>query len=122
MTGRLERASLWEKLVTGKEKLLQKTEMLGKKSDASGGGLQTLLGRAVEDLSLTERLKYAGTWVAFRIYAPPHKVSREGIEYVDVRLRRIEAYGESMAECAAQLRSRNLDAPDFEFIPLKPPY
>ena len=97
--------------------------MLGKKSDAaSGGGLQTLLGRAVEDLSLTERLKYAGTWVAFRIYAPPHKVSREGIEYVDVRLRRIEAAGESMAECAAQLRHRNLDAADFEFFPLKPPY
>ena len=113
---------MWGKLVAGKEKLLQKTEMLGKKSDASGGGPQTLLGRAVEDLSLTERLQYAGTWMAFRIYAPPHKVSREGIEYVDVRLRRIEAYGESMAECSAQLRSRNLDPADFEFFPLKPPY
>ena len=109
--------------MAGKEKLLQKTEMLGKKSEADpGGGLQTLLGRAVEDLALTERLKYVGTWVAFRIYAPPHKISRDGIEYVDVRLRRIEATGESMEECAAQLRHRNLDPADFEFFPLKPPY
>ncbi|MBI3894811.1 MAG: hypothetical protein HY313_02660 [Acidobacteria bacterium] len=97
--------------------------MAGKKSNiASGGSGQALIGRAVEDLSLAERLQYAGTWVAFRMYSPPQKITREGIEYVDVRLQRIEAAGGSVEECAAQLRNRNLDPTEFEFFPLKPPY
>jgi hypothetical protein len=76
----------------------------------------------VEELSLAERIQYANQWIAFRIYTPPHKVSRDGVEYVDVRVRRVEAAGKSMEECVAQLRQRGLDPSEFEFTILKPPY
>jgi hypothetical protein len=76
----------------------------------------------VEELSLAERLQYANRWVAFRIYTPPEKIIRDGMEYVDVRVRKVEAAGGSMEECAAQLRRRNLDPAEFEFTILKPPY
>ena len=94
---------------------------MGTKTDASRD-LKNLLGRAVEDLSVSDRLQYANTWVAFRLYSPPQKVTRDGTEYVDVRLRRIEAAGHSIEECMAELRRRNLDPTEFEFTPLKPPY
>jgi len=97
--------------------------MAGKKlqavADADASGL---IGRAVEDLSLSERWKHMNQWVAFQIYHPPKKVTRDGIEYVDVRLRKIEAAGDSMEECLSQLHSRNLDPAEFEFTILKPPY
>ena len=80
------------------------------------------VGRAVEELTLSERWKHAGKWVAFRIYTPPEKVSRDGIEYVDARLRKIEAFGEGFEECLSQLRSRDWDPAEFEFTLLKPPY
>ena len=97
--------------------------MPGKKSaTATAADLSSLLGRAVEDLSLSERWRYVGKWVAFQIYTPPHKVTRDGIEYVDVRLRRIEAVGDSVEDCIARLRRRDLDPTEFEFTPLKPPY
>lgn len=97
--------------------------MPGKKAaTAPGADLASLVGRAVEDLSLPERWQYAGKWVAFQIYSPPQKVTRDGMEYVDVRLRRIEAVGSSVEECIAQLQRRNLDPAEFEFTPLKPPY
>lgn len=89
---------------------------------ATSPALNSLLGRAVEDLSVADRLRYANTWVAFRLYSPPQKVSRDGIEYVDVRLRRIEAAGHSVEACVTELRRRNLDPTEFEFTPLKPPY
>ena len=37
-------------------------------------------------------------------------------------LRRIEAIGDSAAECARQLAERGLDPRRFEFTLLKPPY
>ena len=89
---------------------------------AGATDLKRLVGRSVEDLSVADRLQYANTWIAFRLYSPPHKVTKEGVEYVDVRLRRIEAAGRSVEECMAQLRQRNLDPAEFEFTPLKPPY
>ena len=94
---------------------------MGTKTAASHD-LNSLVGRAVEDLSVSDRLQYANTWVAFRLYSPPQKVTRDGIEYVDVRLRRIEAAGHSIEECITELRRRNLDPTEFEFTPLKPPY
>ena len=97
--------------------------MPGKKSaTATAAHLSHLIGRAVEDLGLSERWRFAGKWVAFQIYSPPHKVTRDGIDYTDVRLRRIEAVGDSVEECVAQLRRRNLEPTEFEFTPLKPPY
>jgi hypothetical protein len=89
---------------------------------AGASDLKSLVGRAVEDLTLTDRLQYANTWVAFRLYSPPSKVTKDGVEYVDVRLRRIEAAGRSVEELIAQLASRGLDPKEFEFTPLKPPY
>ncbi len=98
-------------------------DMAGKKSQTvENANAEGLIGRAVEDLSLSERWKHTNRWVAFRIYHPPQKVTRDGIEYVDVRLRRIEAAGNSLEECLSQLRSRNLDPAEFEFTILKPPY
>ena len=84
--------------------------------------LKSLVGRAVEDLGLTDRHQYANTWIAFRLYSPPHKVTKDGVEFVDVRLRRIEAAGGSVEELMAQLTARGLDPKEFEFTPLKPPY
>ena len=81
-----------------------------------------LVGRAVEDLNLSERWKHTNKWVAFRIYAPTGKVTRDGVEFVDVRQRKIEAVGKTIEECVAQLRGRNLDPAEYEFTVLKPPY
>ena len=81
-----------------------------------------LIGRKVEDLSLSERLHFANQWLAFRIYTPPGKVTRDGLEYADVRERRIEASGSSPQECLAQLRARQLDPSEFEVTILKQPY
>ncbi len=94
----------------------------GATQTAGAHDVKTLIGRAVEDLSVTDRLQYANTWIAFRLYSPPHKVTKDGVEYVDVRLRRIEAAGKSIEELIAQLRQRSLDPKEFEFTPLKPPY
>ena len=89
---------------------------------AGASHLKSLVGRSVEDLSVTDRLQYANTWLAFQLYSPPHKVTKDGVEYVDVRLRRIEAAGKSVEDLIAQLRARGLDPKEFEFTPLKPPY
>lgn len=96
---------------------------MGKRTqEAASNDVASLIGRKVEDLSLSERLQYANQWVAFRIYTPPGKVSRDGMEYVDVRVRKIEAAGNSLEECMAQLRHRQLNPAEFEFTILKPPY
>ena len=41
---------------------------------------------------------------------------------IDLRSRRVEAAGNSMEECAAQLRRQNLNPAEYEFTILKPPY
>ena len=94
----------------------------GKAQTRARGSAEGLVGRRVEELSLAERLQYANQWVAFRIYAPPGKVTRDGMEYVDVRVRKVEAAGRSIEECLSQLRRRNLDPSEFEFTILKQPY
>ena len=82
-----------------------------------------LIGRRVEELSLPERLQYANKWVAFRIYTPTtEKIVRDGAESLDVRLRNVEAAGDSPQELVAQLRRRNLDPAEYEFTILKQPY
>ena len=97
--------------------------MAGNNSRSANGSTPTgLVGRAVEELDLNERWKFTNAWVAFRIYAPPGKVTRDGVEFVDVRQRKIEASGKSIEECITQLRSRNLDPAEYEFTVLKPPY
>jgi hypothetical protein len=82
-----------------------------------------LIGRRPEELSLPERLEYANTWVAFRIYVPTTElVVQDGQPAIDLHSRRIEAAGSNSAELVAQLRRQNLDPVDYEFTILKQPY
>lgn len=70
-----------------------------------------VLGRNPDRLSVAERLSLAGKYVALEIYSPE-----------TIPLRRIEAIGDSLAECLRTLRSRGLDSRHFEFSRLAPPY
>jgi hypothetical protein len=82
-----------------------------------------LIGRRVDDLSLPERLQYANTWVAFRIYVPTTElVTKDGQQAIDLHSRRIEAAGGSAQELVSQLRRKSLDPAEFEFTILKQPY
>ena len=74
--------------------------------DAAGA-----LGRNPDRLSLAERLALAGKFVALEIYSPE-----------TTPLRRIEAVGDSLADCLRNLRARGLDPQHFEFTRLAPPY
>jgi hypothetical protein len=69
------------------------------------------IGRNPDRLTLPERLALAGKYVALEIYSPE-----------TIPLRRIEAIGDSMAECVRLLKSRGLDPLTFEFTRLPPPY
>ena len=69
------------------------------------------IGHAPEDLNLDQRLALTGKLIALEIYSP-----------ATLPLRRIEAIGDSVADCVAQLRARGLDPENFEFSRLPPPY
>ncbi|MCS6951583.1 MAG: hypothetical protein RMK57_03525 [Bryobacterales bacterium] len=69
------------------------------------------IGRAPELLTLEERHALVGKFIALEIYTPQ-----------TLPLRRIEAIGESAAECIEQLQERGLDPLRFEFVRLGPPY
>jgi hypothetical protein len=69
------------------------------------------IGRSPDRLDLTERTALAGKYIALEIYTP------ENLAY-----RRIEAIGDSLAECVSMLKSRGLDPAGFEFTRLAPPY
>jgi hypothetical protein len=69
------------------------------------------IGHAPEDLTLDERRALAGKMIALEIYTPATQP-----------LRRIEAIGGSVADCVNQLRSRGLDAENFEFTRFPAPY
>ena len=82
-----------------------------------------LVGRRVDDLSLPERLQYANHWIALKTYTPTKgKIAAGGVEYPDVRIRRVEASGSSAQACITALKDRNLDPTEYEFTILKPPY
>jgi hypothetical protein len=70
-----------------------------------------LIGQPIDGLSLADRWKFSGVWVALEVYTPQK-----------MPLRMIEAVGGSAAECIRHLISRGLDASRFEFIPLPQPY
>jgi len=72
---------------------------------------QAVLGRAPEQLSLEERFALAGKYVALEFYSP-----------ATIPLRRIEAIGNSAADCARQLRDRGEDPTGYEYVLLEPPY
>ncbi len=72
---------------------------------------QRAIGRSPDRLSLDERFALTGKYIALEIYTPE-----------DLPLRRIEAIGDNVAECARQLTARGLDPLRFEFSRLPPPY
>lgn len=69
------------------------------------------IGRAPERLTLEERHALVGKYIALEIYSPE-----------TLPLRRIEAIGDSVAECVRQLQQRGLNPGNFEFVRLTPPY
>jgi hypothetical protein len=74
-------------------------------------GSDRAIGRSPDDLSLEERLKLAGKYIALEIYTP-----------AALPLRRIEAIGDSLPDCVRMLKARGLDPADFEFTRLPQPY
>ena len=81
-----------------------------------------LIGRRVDDLSLPERLQYVNQWIALKKYTPTRKIAEGGVEYPEMKLRRVEASGDTAQACITQLKGRNLDPTEYEFTILKPPY
>lgn len=71
---------------------------------------KAVIGRAPDNLSFEERRELAGKYIALEFYTP-----------ASLPLRRIEAIGDSAAECIRQLRERGLDPTGFEFTRLAPP-
>ncbi|MFY9725640.1 MAG: hypothetical protein WB579_04020 [Bryobacteraceae bacterium] len=69
------------------------------------------IGRSPERLTIAERLAFAGRYIALEIYTPRN-----------LALRRIEAIGDSLADCIRMLRARGLDPTAFEFSRLSAPY
>jgi hypothetical protein len=67
------------------------------------------VGRAVEQLTVAERLRLVGQYAAFEIYTP-----KTG------PFRFIEAIGDSVPECVRQLQARSLDPRQYEFVRLQP--
>jgi hypothetical protein len=80
------------------------------------------VGRAPEDLSLTERFELAGKWIALERYTPPVVAEMDGKPEVAVRLRLIAAIANSTEECIRQLKAAGHDPSTFEFTRLKPPF
>ena len=72
---------------------------------------QRAIGRSPDRLSIQEHRALTGKYIALEIYTPE-----------DLPLRRIEAIGESVQECARQLVARGLDPMRFEFSRLAPMY
>jgi hypothetical protein len=69
------------------------------------------IGRSPERLTLEERLALTGKFIALEVYTPEA-----------LPLRRIEAIGDSIEDCARQLVQRGHDPMLFEFSRLEPPY
>lgn len=80
-------------------------------SATASRNFERAIGRSPDRLTLDERISLAGKYIALEIYTP------ENLAY-----RRIEAIGDSLADCAAMLKSRGLNPAEFEFTRLAPPY
>lgn len=70
-----------------------------------------MIGRAPDQLTLEERRRLAGKFVALEVYTPD-----------TLPLVQIEAIGDRIGDCVRMLKSRGLDAAHFEFRMLPPPY
>jgi hypothetical protein len=78
---------------------------------ASAQDSTQVIGRSPDRLTLEERTRLAGKFIALEIYTPE-----------TLPLRRIEAIGDSAGECIRMLKSRGLDPLRFEYTRLTPPF
>jgi len=69
------------------------------------------IGRSPERLAPVERVALTGKYIALEIYTPEN-----------LALRRIEAIGDTLADCIRTLRARGLDPKQFEFSRLPAPF
>ncbi len=67
-----------------------------------------VVGRGPDQLTLEERARFAGKFIALEIYSPE-----------TLPLRRIEAIGDSIMDCIRMLQSRGLDPTKFEYSLLR---
>jgi len=65
------------------------------------------IGRSPDQLTLSERARFAGLFIALEIYTPEA-----------IPLRRIEAIGASIEDCVRTLKARGLDPLRFEYTQL----
>ena len=70
-----------------------------------------LLGRVPDQLTIAERRQYSGKWIAIELY-----------NIKTLPLRRIEVVGDSVADCATQLKSKDLAPASYEFVQIHPAY
>ena len=82
----------------------------------------SVVGKAPDDLNLHERAELAGKYIALELYTPTVMGEVGGKPEVAVRLRRIEAIGDSTEECIRQLKAAGSDPAGYEFTRLKPPF
>ncbi len=80
------------------------------------------VGKAPDDLTLPERAALAGKYIATEIYTPTIMGEAGGKPEIAVRLRRIEAIGDSPEECIRQLKAAGVDPAAYEFTRLKHPF
>ncbi|SPE35619.1 conserved hypothetical protein [Candidatus Sulfopaludibacter sp. SbA3] len=78
-------------------------------SATASQSLQRAIGRSPDRLTLEERARLVGKYVALEVYTPE-----------TLPLRRIEAIGDTLADCVRMLKSRGLDPTHFEFSQLHP--
>lgn len=78
---------------------------------AAVANLQNVIGMAPDRLDLATREATVGKVIALQIYSPQN-----------LALQRIEAIGDSVQECVAQLKERGLDPLGHEFSRLNPPF
>lgn len=74
-------------------------------------GLKAAIGCSPDQLTIGQRRALTGKCIALEIYTPAR-----------LPRRRIEAAGDTPADCARQLRERGLDPMAFEFTRIAPSF
>ncbi len=67
--------------------------------------MQSYLGRNPDELTLPERSRLTGKWLALELYSPEN-----------LALRRIAALGDTPEACQAALREQGKEPADFQYI------
>ena len=71
---------------------------------------ESFIGRSPDELSLADRIRLTGKWIALELYDP-----------ATIPLRLIAAIGDNPAQCMRMLKTRGLNPRKFEYVPLKRP-